>query len=242
MKIKSLVSLATLFILAITSTAFVQKPNSTKIPVIVEENGESFLEYLSQFKKVDLPYSIGVDDMPEYAEYRNIDSKNRLKNPAQAQLKPSKFLPESMQGKWFSRSGPPELTPVARFYPNLQMVAVVYSSKLPFGNGLNSSQYLVLYDLKGNILPKTKEKTTFNRAFNIAYSSLNKTMTCRIDANGNITQQVYKNQWRQDVAKNGLEGNTIQSFKKENTLAFQIDSKGNIAEQKQSAVASRAQP
>ncbi len=241
MKIKSLIAMVGLFSLAIISTAFVQKPNTIKTPVNIDANGESFLNFLSQFKKVDLPYSIGIDDMAGYADYRSINQKMVIKNPERTQLKPSGFLPESMQGK-FSRMGPPEIMPVARFYPNPQMVAVVYCSKQPFGDGLNRNYNLVLYDLKGNILPKEKNKKSFNRAFNLAYSTVDKTMTCSIDSKGNISQHIYKNQWRKNVANNGLEGNVLQGFKTENTLVFQIDSKGNIAEQKHSAVASRVQP
>ena len=241
MKRKFVIALVGLLSLAIISTAFVQKPSTLKTPVVVDKNDESFLAYLSQFKKVDLPYSIGVDDMEGYADYRSFNPKIIIKNPSENQLKSSQFLPESMQGK-FSRMGPPELQPIARFYPNGQMVAVVYSSTQPFGEGLNKSYNLVLYDLKGNILPKAKEKMSFTRAFNIAYSSLEKTMTCSIDARGNISQQVYKNQWRKNVANNGLEGNKIQAFKAESTLAYQIDSNGKIAEQKQSVVALRTRP
>ncbi|MBI1224989.1 MAG: hypothetical protein GC192_07100 [Bacteroidetes bacterium] len=243
MKIKSFIALVGLFSLAIISSAFIQKTNTVKTPVNISTEGETFVSFLSQFKKVDLPYIFGVDDMEGYADYKNGNQKKATKKSANAHLEPSHFIPESMQGK-FSRMGPPELTPVARFYPNPQMVAVIFCSKLPFGDGVNRNYNLVLYDLKGNILPKTKDKSSYHHAFNLAYSSVDKTMTFSIDSNGNITQQLFNNQWRKNVANNGINGNTIQSFKKEDTLAFQIDNKGNIAEQKQTlpATASRAEP
>lgn len=243
MKIKSFFALAGLLSLVFISTAFIQYPNTAKPSVNTAIEGETFLKFLSQFKKVDLPYSFGVDDMEGYADYRSTNQKKAANKSVNTKLNPSHFIPESMQGK-FSRSGPPEMTPVARFYPNPQMVAVIFCSNLPFSDGVNRNYNLVLYDLKGNILPKSKDKFSYHRAFNVAYSSVDKTMTFSIDSNGNITQHIFNNQWRKNVANNGIDGNTIQSFKKEDTLAFQIDSKGNIAEQKQAvpATASRAEP
>lgn len=240
MKIKTFLALVGLFCLAIISTAFVHKPNAPKPSMAKDLGGEPFLLFLSQFKKVELPYTIGLEDMEGYADYGvQIKTKSSGAKP----IKPTPYLPASSSGK-FSRMGPPELTPVARFYPSPQMVAVVYASKQRFGADLHASYNLALYDLKGNILPKAKDKMAYRQAFNLAFSSVDKTMTCRIDTHGNITQQVFQNQWRKNLAENGLDGNMIQGFKAENTLAFQIDAKGNIAEQKEKipATASRAEP
>jgi hypothetical protein len=70
MKIKSIIALVSLLGLAIVSTAFVHKPNP---PKVIEK--ESFLEFLSQFKKVELPYSIGLNDLDGYQDYRENKSK-----------------------------------------------------------------------------------------------------------------------------------------------------------------------
>jgi hypothetical protein len=240
MKIKSIIAMASLFSLAIVSTAFIQKP----IPVNPAEfavEKESFLSFLSQFKKVELPYSIGLNDLEGYQVYRDIKSKPAAKSTKKAVIKTTQFIPESQAGK-FSRMGPPELVPVVRFYPNDKMVAVVYSSKQRFGGDINIAYQLVLYDLKGNILQKQKEKSHFSGAFNLAYSSLEKTMTCAIDAAGHISQSEYENVWKKAVHEHGYTDNKLIDFKPGKTTYLALDSKGNLNETKYGAVASRARP
>ncbi len=240
MKIKSIIALAGLLSLAIISMAFVQKPIPVKTTELAGEK-ESFLEFLSQFKKVELPYSIGLNDLDGYRNYRDNKAKPAAKGAKKTSIKTTRFIPESTAGK-FSRMGPPELAPVARFYPNDKMVAVVYTFKQHFGGDLNIEYQLLLYDLKGNILQKQKQKTHFSGAFNLAYSSIEKTMTCSIDAAGNIAQAEYKNVWKKDVHEHGFEGNKLVDFKPSKTTAFKLDSKGSLNENKYAATASRAQP
>lgn len=236
MKIKSIIALVSLLSLTIVSTAFVHKPNP---PKVIEK--ESFLEFLSQFKKVELPFSIGLNDFEGYQDFRDSKSKSTTKSGNKAGIKTTQFIPESRAGK-FSRMGPPTLTPIARFYPNDKMVAVVYSSNQRFGGNLKTTYELLLYDLNGNILPKQQEKLALGRSFNIAYSSFDKSMTCTIDAAGNISQTEYENVWKKDVHEYGIEGNKLVDFKPGKTTAFKLDSKGALNETKYAATASRAEP
>ncbi len=138
--------------------------------------------------------------------------------------------------------GPPELVPVARYYPNDKMVAVIYSSKQRFGGDLSTAYQLVLYDLKGNILQKQKEKSHLSGAFNLAYSSMDKTMICSIDAAGNVSQTEYENVWKKAVQEHGYDDNKLIDFKPEKTTYMALDSKGNFNETKYAAMASKARP
>jgi hypothetical protein len=241
MKINSIITLASLLSLAIISMAFVQKPIPAKTTELAGEK-ESFLEFLSQFKKVELPYSIGLDDLDGYQDYRDNKAKSVVKGVNNTAIKATRFIPESTAGK-FSRMGPPVLNPVARFYPNNQMVAVIYKSQGPFANEMIAGYSLIYYDLKGNILPKSKDDLKkWSRGFKLAYSNMQNSMTCTIDTAGNISQTEYKNVWKKDVHEHGFEGNKLVDFKPEKTTFLALDSKGNLNENKYTATASRAVP
>ncbi|MBK8565666.1 MAG: hypothetical protein IPN76_20545 [Saprospiraceae bacterium] len=237
---KSIIAMASLLSLAIISSAFIQKPIPAKT-IEKYEKKEPFLEFLSQFKKVELPYSIGLNDLEGYQAYRDIKSKPTAKSIKKTALKTTQFIPASMAGK-LSRMGPPTLYPVARFYPNHQMVAVVYKSQGPFDEEIYASYSLILYDLKGNILPRTKDKMGNNRGFRLAHSAMENSLTCTIDATGNISQTEFKNVWKKDVYEHGFEGNKLVDFKAGKTTYFALDSKGNLNETKYTAMASRARP
>jgi hypothetical protein len=240
MKIKSIIATLGLALLAVASTAFVQKTPQKTSPLEAAEK-EAFLQYLSQFKKVELPYSIGLDNFKGYENYLGKPIKKTVAKPNVVRIKATPFLPESNAGK-FSRMGPPTLEAIARFYPNDQMVAVVYSSKPPFGGEEHLNYRMVVYDLNGNILPKQKDKLAYRQAFDLAYSSTDKTMTCTIDASGNISQGTYTNQWLKDLYKHGMEDNKITGVKQEKTSNYRLNSRGEFVESKHGAIASRAEP
>ncbi|MBK9013030.1 MAG: hypothetical protein IPM82_02515 [Saprospiraceae bacterium] len=240
MKIKTIIALAGLLGSALFSTAFVQKPNPSKTLENAAEK-ESFLEFLSQFQKVELPFSIGLNDLEGYQAYRDTKAKPAAKSKHTTPLKATRFIPGSEHYK-FSRMGPPEMVAVARFYPSCQTVAVVYSSKQPFGDDLYLNYQMLVYDLKGNLLTKAQDKKGRDGAFTLAYSGVENSMTCTIDAAGKISQSTYKNQWKKDVANHGYDGNKLVDFKLEKTTDFKLDEKGNIGEAKHATIASRATP
>jgi hypothetical protein len=157
-----------------------------------------------------------------------INQKPAIKGVKGTGIKATRFIPESTAGK-FSRMGPPVLNPVARFYPNNQMVAVVYKSQGPFASEIFASYSLIYYDLKGNILPKKQgDLKKWSRGFTLAYSEIENSMTCTIDASGNISQTEYKNVWKKEVEKHGFEGNKLVDFKPSKTTTFKLDSKGKF--------------
>ncbi len=240
MKIKSIITFVCLLALGLFSTAFMPKPAS-KVALENTAEKEDFLQFLSQFKKVEMPFSIGLKDLEGYQAYRTPSPKPAAKSSQKATLKATRFIPGSEASK-FSRMGPPELVAVARFYPSDKTVAVVYSSRQQFGSDLNMSYQLMLYDLNGNILLKQSDKKQLAKSFQLAYSSTENSMTCAIDAAGNISQSTYENQWKKDVYEYGYDGNKIVDFKLEKTANFKLDKSGNISEAKHQAVASRATP
>ena len=176
MKIKSLIALAGLFIL-ITSATFSVKKENPKTPANTDFSNESFVEFLSHFEKKDLPYSLGIDELYGTQELKikkphaaKLSKKQRIVHAIQN----SKFIPAAQAGR-MSRMGPPEIVPVARFYPNEKTVAVIYSSKLPFGTGINKTYELLFYDLKGNLI-KDEIDEFIDPATTAAYSSVEESM------------------------------------------------------------------
>lgn len=232
--------MAGLLSLAFFSSAFVPRPAAVSH---AENKGgeESFLEFLSQFRKVDLPYAIGLNDLEGYQNYWATKARPIAQANPKKPLWPSRYLPGSEAAK-FSRMGPPDLFPVARFYPNNKMVAVIYSSKLHFGDKLSTDYLLMLYDLKGNMLTQRPEKNPRPGPFLLAFSSPEKSMTATIDADGNIGQLTYENQWKKDVRQHGYVANSLTNFKLEKTAVFHLDGKGNFVEPSQNVVVTRAAP
>ena len=133
----------------------------------------------------------------------------------------------------FSRMGPPDVQPVARFYPNEKMIAVIYSSRRHFSD-INQSYNLAVYDLKGNSLfPRAENGKRFSRLeFNLGSTSLKKTVTFRIDEQGNIWKNTYKNVWKNKLKKKGYLNNQLVDFKLKDTKVFQLNDKGAAEELK----------
>ena len=239
MKITTILTASGLLGVALLFTAFSSK---TSIPTekVASEKGESFLEFLSYFPKTDLPYSIGLKDFKGYAPYQNGSAP--IVTPQRAvdysPISQSKFMPE--EGiRIFSREGPPVLQPVARFYPNEKMVAVVYSSKRPFHNDLLSKYYLLLYDLKGKFIPASKDKSQRMQAFPLAASAYQYSSTCFIDANGYVWINRYDNQWKKDVRKTSYANNQLVDFALAETKVFKMGA-GGVTETNDYPTASRA--
>jgi hypothetical protein len=235
MKIKNMFAFAGLLGLALFTMAFVKK-DATK----TSADGQSFVEFLSYFEKTNLPYSIGLSDMLAYKDYRKNTGKRTISQqqkalPAHSPLANSSYLPEGRFGK-MSRMGPPDIQPLARFYPNENMVAVIYSVQQRFGDGLHKQFNLMLYDLKGNILPKSKA----SQSYQLAFSSVENTGTCTIDANGHIWVNTYKNIWKENVAHEGFIGNELLDFKLSGTEVFKINTKTGLEPVKDYPITSRA--
>jgi hypothetical protein len=223
MKIKSIVAMVGLLVVALFSSAFTSSKEDAR--------KEEFLVFLSQFPKVDLPFSLGIADMEGYRAYRQGKAQSVAQRIERRVLRPSRFLPGSEASK-FSRMGPPEMRPIARFYPNEKMVAVVYAASSPFSDDLYVDYVLAVYDLKGNILPVKQGKTKASWGFPLASSGGEYSVTCSIDSRGHITQTQHLNKWKKDVGVHGYAGNQLVGFEAQKSTHFKIDEKGNITESK----------
>src|SRR5262245_26751332 len=112
MKIKSFIAFAGLLVLAVFSMAFMAKP-APKAPAENTAQKENFIQFLSQFKKAELPYTIGLNDMEGYRNYREGKAITVAKISPRTPLNSTRFIPGSEHFK-FSRMGPPEMFAVTR--------------------------------------------------------------------------------------------------------------------------------
>ncbi|MEZ4931958.1 MAG: hypothetical protein R2788_07555 [Saprospiraceae bacterium] len=240
MKIKNLIVLFGLFILA-TSATFSAKTKKSETPVINAISKESFVEFLSYFEKKELPYGIGLENLEAYNGFKKNKTTATKNNNPSGRLSPisnSNFIPGSRFGK-MSRMGPPELIPVARFYPNDKMVAVIYSSNLRFGSGLDKSYNMIVYDLKGNILQgASKDKNP--SSFLVAQSSVEQSITFQIDKQGRIWKNTYDNIWEESLDNKWIDENLITGFEIKNTEVFELDKNGRLEQLKEIPTVAKA--
>lgn len=237
MKVKNLIQFGCLILIGILSTAFVRP---TSVVEISNSEASEFAKFLSHFKKVELPYSMNLEDFKQYEQYKKgVKWKTLQKaNKKSSKLKGavgtsaisrSRYIPGT-QG--FSRMGGPNIHPVARFYPNEKMVAVVYSSKQDFVGELHKAYNLVVYNLKGDILfPNIKNTTSpYRFEFNLGSTSHRQTVTFRFDEQGNIWKNTYDNIWKHNFKKKPYKNNQLLDFQLKDTQVFQLNEKG-VAEE-----------
>lgn len=250
MKIKNLIVLSSLVFLGTLFSGFV----SPRTEIIIEDKGgESFAEFLSHFEKTELPYRFALDDFKQYevhkkgiskAAYKKTQkkfSKSRMrKGGVESPISRMKYIPEVARGR-FGRMGPPEVHPVARFYPNKKMVAIVYSSKRRFSKDLNTNYNLVVYDLKGKVLfPSKANQKDFRYAFNLGFSSLENTVAFEIDKEGRIWKNTYDNVWKKNIKKSSFLDNQLVDFKIMDTEVFELNEKGVAVQLKDIPAEARA--
>ena len=207
---------------------------------LLENRKYNFAEFLSYFTKVETPFEIQLRDMEKYQAIKNqqIEQGRLTRTNPEASESFRHFIPE-LQRKRMTRMGPPEVAPVARFYPNDKMVAVVYMHYYPFWKE-NVDFRLALFDLNGNSLMtneqeaknKSKKKSKFHgawaEAFHIAHVSVENSSSFVIHSDGRIQQQHFENIWKEDIKEKGIEGNEIVDHKLARLATFQIKPNGLI--------------
>lgn len=243
MKFKNLILLSSLFLFTILSTAFVE-PAAPEVKIVDEKTPASeFAEFLSHFEKVELPYSLSLNDLEQYDIYRNNANDKAIKKVSKKSYKKikgkigyspitrSKYIHETIRGS-FGRGGRPDIRPLARFYLNEKSVAIVYSSQMSFGGDLFKSYNLIVYDFKGNVLfpAKNNAEKYFVGEFNLGSTSSQSTTTFKIDEQGKIWKNTYENVWKNDLNENGFIDNQLVDFKIKETKVFQLNEKG-VAEE-----------
>ncbi len=221
---KSLVFLGLLFLL---NTGFV---NYEKV-----ENGgdrqQKFLEFLSYFEKVSLPYALELNELP----YNKISKNAKLDNLndqgksqgfygiAQA------FLPLDRIGK-FSRIGRPIIQPVARFFPDDKTVAVIYKSSMQFSSYLMNEYTIAYYDLKGNLFGRSKKRAAFKNYQQIGFTNMHQSQIFTIFPSGKIETVLYNNHWEKKLNKVAIEQNKVVGFRKVKQTDYELVSAHGIQE------------
>ncbi len=210
------------------STGFVNYSNKVKKEA---DRQQKFLEFLSHFKKVSLPYKLDIQtiecfnfsDKAIKKKTKITAAENKLSQVAQ------EFLPSFRFGK-FSRMGRPIIHPVARFFPDDETVAVIYKFRMHYSHPLMNDYMLAYFDLKGNLLGKTKKKRVFINDQRIGFTNLHHTQVFTIFPSGKIETVFYDNHWKAKVGSIAIEKNELLGFKKVKEINYQLDSRQGIQE------------
>lgn len=202
-----------------------------------KSGGETFIEFLSHFEKVDLPFSYGLSKFDGYDKIGR-GKLSKINNRSFSPISSSGFIPDTYT-MLMGRMGRPTILPIARFYPSENMVAVVYSVESSFSSGISKDIKMICYDLQGNILNEM-EKGDLQMINRISFSSPEKTATCTIDENGYVWINTYENCWRENVRTAGIRNNELLDFNLTNTDVFKINEKGAMIQLGQYPITTRA--
>ncbi|MEM9549446.1 MAG: hypothetical protein AAGA77_25980, partial [Bacteroidota bacterium] len=128
----------------------------------------------------------------------------------------------------FSRMGPPKITPIHRFYPNENVVAVTYLVQPRFveaGCTIN----MALFDLKGNAITKDENGEAYDlNSTALASKSIHTTVFCKVISPNTFLRTTFKNIWEKDFQQFGMQNNEITDYKKENVEHLSIQDDGKI--------------
>jgi len=219
---KKLMLLSSLVMIFFGTTAFVKVKEANDV--------KAFAKFLTHFEKVEMPFEVGLGDFEKYRGMQLERTQNKKKQEAyRNDLEVFRlFIPE-LKMKKMSRLGPPEVMPVARYYPSDKMVAIIYMSFHPFMDS-HIDFSLALFDLKGRPI-KTDKKNTFtygSNNFHLGTISLNMNQAFRLEKDGQITQKEYTAMWEKDLEQNGVEGNEIVGYELKNTQYVELMDNGNF--------------
>lgn len=252
MKFKALIFGAMLLAMATLSSGFIYPSTTiqpTTIATTADEGGQSFVEFLSHFPKIEMPYELKLEDM-KFSKFdsnraimkKKISKKSIKGNRINSPIARTKYIPEITSGM-FSRMGPPQVEAVARFFPNKKSIAVIYTVQNRYDiGGVNKAYQLLIYDLKGKILfpeKEAKNKIVY-QGFPLAHSSRENTVTCQIDKEGHIWKKTYKNEWKEDLKVKGVLENEITSYTLTDTEVFKVNDKGIAVQLKEFPIEDRA--
>ena len=242
MKSQTFLSASMLFILFAFVSGFKANPTKTEtkgkimVAAPAEEKEMSFAEFLSHFEKTALPFSVTLEELnrkkikpskTQLVKSSKLEKPRKRATIKRGPLHGSKFIPELAYGG-FSRIGPPQIEPIARFFPNDKMVAVVYKSFYGYSDNWKSYN-LVIYDTKGNIVFPEKEKNGMvYSGFNIGSFSTNNTVTCQIDETGHLWKNTFKNVYDKGVKEHEYYKNEVVSYNLEDTQIWKIDNNGAV--------------
>ena len=188
---------------------------------------KQFAKFLGHFEKSTSPLSVDHATLNKYGAKPNIYSLNQKNSKISSNEDLKDFLPIAKQRK-FSRMGGPLVTPLHRFYPDENMVAVTYLVKSRFVN-VGFSVQLSLFDLKGNPILKSEEDNEWTvNSIMIAGLSPSVTTLSKANTANEILRTTFKNNWEKDINEFSLSENTIINYEKEKSDVLSIQSDGKI--------------
>lgn len=226
MKTVKIISLSSLLIFVFLTSAFTPASETHSLEKAVAKK-ISFPEFLSHFEKVSMPFQVGLEDQWKY-ELPNKSKKagkKSLEKKAPDRREMGEYLPIFSTGL-YSRMGPPQVVPLARFYPNERSVAVIYMVYKRFWRANSGNYQMAIFDLKGNLI--NKEQSRLSEGFELARNSREETQTFIISDDGYIVKTKYKNIWRNDQQKKGVKDNQIIAYEKQGEETFYINEKGLV--------------
>jgi len=171
---------------------------------------KSFAMFLSHFELVEAPLSFNAKELNEY--FLMHIKTNEESIPYELT---KKYIPSNEDYK-FSRTGPPIISPVARFYPQENVVGIVYSSRRFKGNSNNYHFELKVFDLNGKELNKSKDKGS---TLVIGFKNIDSSKSFSLDSGGIVWTKEYENIWENEKMK-GHPKEKIIAYKEKDSQAF----------------------
>ena len=183
---------------------------------------KNFTIFLSYFEKVDTPKEINfqVTESDENVKLKtNIASTSPIVEEYIFNRKPIRF----------SRMVPPLITPIARFYPTQNHVAVIYKSSLSFKHA-GSEFHLKIFDLNGNAVLKKNQKNGHAQpvAMRIAFNNFRNVASFKPNQDGSFVIEEFKLEWRKDIDTHGFHENEVIAHHFEKYNRFRISAEGQI--------------
>ena len=198
----------TLFILAagLTLAALFLSSFSRKTSTLPADSGEiSFKQFLKQFPKAALPYSIDKQTLQAHVEEEiarqtsDEDTYKPQQTAKRLEWKYYEFLPALKNASRFSRM-PLFAIPVAQFTSD-EFIAVLYMSGR--GYSRNFGDYSVaLFDKSGKHIATN----------NVAYVYSTKMATTTIDTDLTASTESWQINWEKDYTEAGFEDNSIKDY------------------------------
>lgn len=188
-----------------------------------------FVDFLSAFEKIHLPYEMNLDQVEELLqeEPKYLRHQNEMLN---------KFILDQNGSRLtkFSRMGPPIIKPLKRFYPTSNTVAVSYVKQNRFGIATGSIM-IAVYNLKGKLL-SFKEKLVGERYRNgvdlnhaVSTTDYDHTESFKITEDGLLHKTTFKRVWEKDYKEFGTDNNKVVDNELVSQEIFQFRSDGSMA-------------
>lgn len=222
-----------LSILMVISGLFLSTTADTPSKINFEKHTDvdrQFVDFLSAFEKVNLPYEMDIDDVAQLTE------TTPKYMPQQNELLTKYIMDEKGNSKLskISRFGPPIITPLNRFYPTEETVAVTYARQNRFGVAY-STIMIAVYNLKGKLLSfKAKlrgdDKFSKSKDWNhlITETNNDQTQSFKITEDGMITINTYHKEWKNDWKEHGIDNNEVIETELVSQEMFSLDSRGEM--------------